>query len=591
MRFHQIAGVCLTAFSALTAAAVVPAEVEKRATSTSIASSTTSKKADAQCTNGPTSRACWKNGYSIATDFDQKFPTTGKTVSHSLTITNGTCNPDGHGERLCLLINNQYPGPVVNAAWGDILSVTVTNAMKDNGTSIHWHGIRQYHSPGYDGVNGITECPLAPGQTKTYTFQVSQFGTSWYHAHFSSQYGDGVIGPIVLDGPASANYDEDLGPYVLNDWYYQTAYQINSIASVNLAAGGPPPNADNILINGTNKNANGGGQYNKVSIKSGKKYRLRLINMSVDNYIRVTLDNHVMQVMTSDFIPVKSFYTETLLVAIGQRYDVVITANQTAGSYWFRADVATDCLSGNNFKGLAVWTYDSVTAATPTSSAYANPAQCIEPSQAAPYWVQPVPSGTFQQNIGNFPIGLTQAQVVPNGDAIVVWSLGSESINVDWEKPTLQYVMYKNTSYPAAFNAIPTVNEGAWNYVLVQQGQRVPPVPHPFHLHGHDFFVLGQGSGTFDQSTASLNWATPPRRDTATVIGGGWLAIAFNSNNPGTWLMHCHIAWHVSEGLGLQFIESPDQITLPDQTQFSQQCAAWDKYYQTAYWKKDDSGI
>lgn len=134
---------------------------------------------DEACKNGPLTRACWSNGYSIATDFDQKFPTTGKTVTYNLEITNGTCNPDGHGERLCFLINGQYPGPTIRAAWGDFLSITVKNNMQDNGTSIHWHGVRQYHSPGSDGVGGLTECPIAPGSSKTYEFNVTQFGTSW----------------------------------------------------------------------------------------------------------------------------------------------------------------------------------------------------------------------------------------------------------------------------------------------------------------------------------------------------------------------------------------------------------------------------
>lgn len=136
------------------------------------------ERQDPQCTNGPKTRACWKNGYSIATDFDKKFPTTGNVVQYDLEISNGTCNPDGNGDRLCLLINNQYPGPLIRATWGDTLSITVKNSMLDNGTSIHWHGVRQFHSTGDDGVNGITECPLAPGDTKTYTFLVTQFGTS-----------------------------------------------------------------------------------------------------------------------------------------------------------------------------------------------------------------------------------------------------------------------------------------------------------------------------------------------------------------------------------------------------------------------------
>lgn len=70
---------------------------------------------DTVCTNGPTTRACWNSGYSIATDFDQKHPTTGVTVTYNLELTNGTCNPDGAGSRICFLINGQYPGPTITA--------------------------------------------------------------------------------------------------------------------------------------------------------------------------------------------------------------------------------------------------------------------------------------------------------------------------------------------------------------------------------------------------------------------------------------------------------------------------------------------
>lgn len=189
MHLQGLAGACLLAFVSSSWAAILPERrfkgindaepmnmVVKRQTSTSAASSTSSLVPDAACTNSAIDRACWSDGFSIATDFDQKHPVTGKTVSYSLEITNTTCNPDGHGDQACLLINNQYPGPVITANWGDTLSITVTNSMQDNGTSIHWHGVRQLDSTGSDGVNGVTECALAPGQTRTYTFLCTQFG-------------------------------------------------------------------------------------------------------------------------------------------------------------------------------------------------------------------------------------------------------------------------------------------------------------------------------------------------------------------------------------------------------------------------------
>lgn len=102
-----------------------------------------------------------------------------------------------------MLINNQYPGPVIRASWGDWLEVTVNNHLPDNGTGIHWHGIRQYETCDQDGVPGsmstvqysfcyhiltcfpVTECPIAPGTSRTYRFHCTQYGTSWYHSHWS----------------------------------------------------------------------------------------------------------------------------------------------------------------------------------------------------------------------------------------------------------------------------------------------------------------------------------------------------------------------------------------------------------------------
>lgn len=150
MLFQKLAGTCLLALSSLAVATDLPkrddlwgadrvgALIERQATaSTSSATSTSSLVADSACTNSATSRDCWSDGYSIATDFDQKHPTTGVTRTYSLELTNTTCNPDGYGEVQCFLINGEYPGPLITADWGDMLEITVTNSLQDNGTSIH----------------------------------------------------------------------------------------------------------------------------------------------------------------------------------------------------------------------------------------------------------------------------------------------------------------------------------------------------------------------------------------------------------------------------------------------------------------------
>ena len=196
--------------------------------------------------------------------------------------------------------------------------------MQDNGTSIHWHGLRQWYTNSMDGTNGVTECPLAPGQSKVYTFQATQHGTFWYHSHHSAQYGDGIFGAIVIDGPATANYDVDLGSLTLNEWYYDTYWQISDrvrdrlqlTPTGNLPASGPPP-ADNILINGTNKGPQGEGDYLVTRIESSKSYRLRLVNSGADNALRVSLDSHSFQVIVADSVPVRPFNVESLLLNVG----------------------------------------------------------------------------------------------------------------------------------------------------------------------------------------------------------------------------------------------------------------------------------
>jgi FtsP/CotA-like multicopper oxidase with cupredoxin domain len=75
--------------------------------------------------------------------------------------------------------------------------------MKSNGTSVHWHGIRQWLTMHMDGVNGVTQCPIAPQDSFNYTWRAMQYGSSWYHSHYSVQYADGAAGPLVSEHRSS----------------------------------------------------------------------------------------------------------------------------------------------------------------------------------------------------------------------------------------------------------------------------------------------------------------------------------------------------------------------------------------------------
>ena len=108
---------------------------------------------------------------------------------------------------------------------------------------------------------------------------------------------------------------------------------------------------------------------------------------------------------------------------------------------------------------------------------------------------------------------------------------------------------------------------------------------HPIHLHGHDFAILRVSNTTFSPTEkVSLNRNNPPRRDVVLLPSGGYVVIAFKADNPGTWLVHCHIAFHVSDGLGFQILEDREAAAAlwppgsPAITEAQRVCRNWDKY-------------
>jgi hypothetical protein len=124
--------------------------------------------------------------YDIHTNYEDLFPK-GITRKYVLDITNETIYPDGCINTEAKLFNATYPGPWIEACWGDDIEVTVRNHLPCNGTSIHMHGLRQFSSNEYDGVNAVTQCSIAPGDSYTYKFHARQYGSTWYHSHYSLQ--------------------------------------------------------------------------------------------------------------------------------------------------------------------------------------------------------------------------------------------------------------------------------------------------------------------------------------------------------------------------------------------------------------------
>lgn len=438
----------------------------------------------------------------------------------------------------------------------------------------------------------MTECPLAPGKTKTYNFLAEQYGTSWYHSHHSGQYADGAWGAIQIEGPASDNYDIDLGTFPVGDWYYKTVDKL----TVDLRTQVPPP-SDNIFFNGTNINPADPtqGEYAVVTLTPGLRHRLRVINPSADNEFQLSLVGHQFTVIATDFVPIDSFTTDNIFVGIGQRYDILIDASADVDNYWFNATLTGNCGTSNNLYPAAIFRYEGAPDALPTEQGTAPAdAGCLDRTNFTPVVTRQLDSTTI---IGQNEVNISSPFVAP-----ITWYVDLSAIDVEWDKPVLEYVIEGNTSYPATENLYFVDGVDEWTYWVVQN---LSPAPHPMHLHGHDFLVLGNSgqiggvdnAAIFSSSdSTSLNFNNPTRRDVTMIPANGWTVVAFKSDNPGNWLFHCHIAWHVGEGLSMDFMERRDDqlalISAEQKAAYEQVCTDWKAWEQNPlYTPQPDSGI
>lgn len=410
--------------------------------------------------------------------------------------------------------------------------VHVTNSLQNNGTGIHFHGVRQNFTSQMDGVPSVTQCPVAPGASFTYTWRATQYGSSWYHSHFYVQAWDGVFGGIVINGPATADYDEDLGSLFLNDWSHQTADQEQLKAE---ASG--PPKLDNGLVNGTNVYTSDGtttvGSRFETTFVAGTRYRLRLINAAADTHFKFTIDNHTLEVIATDFVPIQPYAADVVSVAMGQRYDVIVTANATTDNYWLRAIAQTSCSDNDNADNIrGIVRYDSSSTADPTTSAWSDAAtdDCDDEdaSSLVPYLALAASDADITDD---FSVSVTFGK-----NNAFLWEMGTATFVNEWDYPTLLQVAEGNDTWGTSQQVYQFPDADTWVYWVIQTKNQAP---HPLHLHGHDFWILGQGTGTYDSTTADLSLTNRPRRDVVQLPGDGYVVIAFYTDNPGVSLPFC----------------------------------------------------
>ncbi|KAF2963826.1 laccase [Xylaria multiplex] len=523
-------------------------------------------------------------------------PYTQITRKYDFNISRGMIAPDGY-QKSVLLVNGQFPGPLIEANWGDYIEVTVHNNIVSGppeGTAIHWHGFLQTRTPWEDGTPGVSQCPIAPGKSFTYKFRAEIYGSSWYHSHYSAQYSGGLFGPIVVYGPTNLKYDIDLGPIMVNDWWHEDYF--TTVEKVMAPGFQGRVFSDNNLINGRMnfdcakmaagdkaKCTNNAG-LSKFKFQSGKTHRLRFINTGSEGVERISIDNHIMTVIANDFVEVQPYDTKVVTIGVGQRVDVVVKANGNPKSaYWLRSNL-TSCSTANQPFALAAIYYEKAKKdAIPTSTAWnvPDPGTCANDDLAITKPFYPIalsePSWTQNMDIG----------VYRNASGNLLWTLGGLSARVDYNDPTLLQVKNNDFQFEPDMHVVNYGSNSSIRLIVNNPTQ----APHPMHAHGLNMYILAQGPGNYN-GTGIIRPSNPMRRDVQMVQPLGHIVVQMDVVNPGIWPFHCHIAWHASAGFFSQMVFLPDQIRkyqIPASS--AQTCREWDAFTKEVAPNQIDSGL
>ncbi|MEU9094279.1 multicopper oxidase family protein [Streptomyces sp. NPDC048428] len=418
---------------------------------------------------------------------------------------------------------DRLPGQEIRVTAGDTLALTLANHLPQ-ATSLHWHGLALRND--MDGVPGLTQRAIGAGTDFTYRFAVPGPGTYWIHPHSGVQLDRGLYAPLIVEDPKEPlSYDKEW-VVVLDDWVDgvdgstpdavlqeltggngHSGHAMPGTPAAEEDGGGP----SRMLMGATSELLGGdagdvGYPYYLVNgrvpedpsaftARPGDRIRLRIINAGGDTAFRVALGGHRMTVTHTDGFPVRHTPADALLIGMGERYDVLVTAGD--GVFPLTA--------------LAEGKKASTMALLRTGSG-AAPGASVRPKEL---------DGEL----------VTAGRLAPD-----------ESVALSGRKPDRTVRMRLTGSmeaYDWAFDRKPYTADQRHP---VKAGERVrmefrnaTAMWHPIHLHGHTFALAGGAAGA--------------RKDTAVVLPRQTLTVDFDADNPGLWMLHCHNLYHAEAGM------------------------------------------
>jgi FtsP/CotA-like multicopper oxidase with cupredoxin domain len=402
----------------------------------------------------------------------------------------------------------RIPGPAIRLQQGEPVRITIKNELPED-TTVHWHGIRLPNA--MDGVPGLTQAPIKPGESFTYEFTPPDAGTFWYHPHADSlqQIGRGLAGALIVDAAHSPVVDRDI-LWVLTDWRLTSEAQIARGFGNAMEAAMSGRVGNTVTINGE--------ILDEVRVQAGERIRLRLINTSLARMMALRFEGHHPFVVAIDGQPCDPHEPKGGRVLLGpaMRVDLVIDMQGEPQTNYRVVD--------DFYDGLSYWltklVYDDKAPlrAHPLDAPIALPPNPLpEPDLSSAERHELTLQGGMMG--GGAMMGTGGMRGLPRGAS---WAInGVSTICGDRGGMPPLLILPRGRTYLLAIR-----NETAWW--------------HPMHLHGFSFRVLSRNGAPVPHKEWADTVLVPPK-ETAEV--------AFVADNPGDWMFHCHVTDHQVSGM------------------------------------------
>jgi FtsP/CotA-like multicopper oxidase with cupredoxin domain len=411
----------------------------------------------------------------------------------------------GHPKTAVWSYNGSVPGPELRFRQGDRLRIEVENALGVD-TTVHWHGVRVPNA--MDGVPHLTQPPIAAkGGRFTYEFELRDAGTYWYHPHLGSpeQVGRGLYGSLIVDEAQPPALDRDV-VWMLGDWRLDREARIVADFGNFMDASHAGRIGNTVTVNGAIRET--------FELRAGERIRLRLVNAANARIFGLEFRGHDPTVIALDGQPVAPHRSEGGRIVLGpsMRADVLLDATGEPGRSY---TVADDFYPRRAYRLLDL-RYSSERlpggrSGAPLPKLAPNP--LAEPELAA--------ASRHRIEFGGGMMGNMPGMGMMGSMHRMAWTVNGKPMpdNGHAHEPILKLALGR--SYQ-----LELVNDTQWN--------------HPIHLHGHVFRVVSRDG----KPTRHREWL-----DTVLLPPRSRAEIAFVADNPGNWMLHCHVLEHQASGM------------------------------------------